>query len=78
MPATETSDYEIVEPIIDDKTFTPAELVNFSSDEEDREYKADNGEEEQSNITELVSTALVLKFQFTHRECSEGAVTTRY
>ncbi|KAG6894945.1 hypothetical protein C0992_003824 [Termitomyces sp. T32_za158] len=53
-PATETSDHEIVEPIIDDETFTPAELVNFSSDEEDGEYEADNEEEEQSNITELV------------------------
>ncbi|KAG6875696.1 hypothetical protein C0993_007958 [Termitomyces sp. T159_Od127] len=55
-PATETSDHEIVKPIIDDETFTPAELVNFSSDEEDGEYEADNEEEERSNITELVST----------------------
>ncbi|KAG6894477.1 hypothetical protein C0992_005963 [Termitomyces sp. T32_za158] len=54
---TEASDHKIVEPIIDDKTFTPAELVNFSSDEEDGEYEADNEEEEQSYISELVSTS---------------------
>ncbi|KAG6867063.1 hypothetical protein C0993_007115 [Termitomyces sp. T159_Od127] len=55
MPATETSHHKIIEPIINDETFTPAELVNFSSDEEDGEYEADNEEEERGNITELVS-----------------------